>query len=365
MQLFGLQIFGGRQGVVGLDIGSSSIKMAQVNPRRDGFDLVRIASSPVPPEAIVDGALMNFTAIGEAVKNLVQENEVKVRKAACSISGNSVIAKVVTMPAMGAAEMDEQIHWEAEQHIPFSIQDVYLDFQVLARREGEMSVLLVAAKKEVLAEYRNIVADAGLEMCVMDVDALAMYNCFHLNHFAPHKAEFQDGLVGLVNIGAAMTSIVIVRHGVPTFLRDVPTGGNVVTSEIQKSLQLSFEDAEAVKTGGMPVPAGQERGFEQTMAGALENIVQEIQRTADFYLGTAGEEGIQRYFLTGGTTKASAIFDLMRGKLGVPVEPLNPFSRAQSTSAQVGSDAVENLSAVSAVGIGLALRQPQDAFNKS
>lgn len=355
---------GGNQGVVGLDIGSSAIKLVQVSPKRDGYDLQNLSSVPVPAEAIVDGALMNFSALGEAVNSLVKNKAVKARKAVCSISGNSVIAKVVTMPAMGKAEMDEQIQWEAEQHIPFSIQDVNLDYQILSRREGEMSVLLVAAKKDILADYEKIVAEAGLELSVMDVDALALFNCFYASHYLADKAEFDHGLVAIVNVGASMTNILMVREGVPTFLRDVPTGGNIVTTEIQKGLQLGFEEAEAVKTGQTPLDGSQQARLDQVFSAALSGIVGEIQRTADFYLGTAGEETISRYLVTGGTTRAPGMLDLMREKLGVDVEPLNPFRRVQADGARFSREMMEGFAAVSSIGLGLALRQPQDAFKK-
>lgn len=359
-----MRFLGGSQGMVGLDIGSSAIKLVQVTSKRDGYDLQNLSTVSVPSEAIVDGALMNFSALGEAVGTLVKDKAVKARKAACSISGNAVIAKVVTMPAMGKAEMDEQIQWEAEQHIPFSIQDVNLDYQILARREGEMSILLVAAKKEILADYEKVVAEAGLELSVVDIDALAMFNCFYANHYLANKAEFAHGLVALVNVGASMTNILMVRDGVPTFLRDVPTGGNIVTTEIQKGLQLSFEEAEAVKTGQTPVQAAQQSRLDQVLSSALSGIVGEIQRTADFYLGTAGEETIGRYLVTGGTTRAPGMFDLLREKLGVEVEPLNPFQRVHADNARFSHEVLDGLAAVSSIGLGLALRQSQDAFKK-
>lgn len=336
----------------------------QVQSKRDGFEVQHVSATPIPAEAIVDGALMNYSAVSQAVRSLAESGGVKAKKVTCSLSGNAVIAKVVTMPAMSPSEAEEQIHWEAGQHIPFSIDDVNLDYQILSKREGEMSVLLVAAKKDVLADYQNIVTEAGLQLAVVDVDALALFNCFYANHLLPNRLELEQALVGLVNVGASMTNIVIVRAGVPMFLRDVPTAGHGMTTEIQKGLGLSFDEAEAVKTGRSEVPEAQRARFEEVVRAALEGVVAEIQRTAEFYLGTAGEEGIQRYFVTGGATRTPHLLDVLRARMGgASVDPLNPFARAQ-VGAKYSKTTLDELSAVSAIGVGLALRQPQDAMTK-
>jgi len=238
---------------IGLDIGSTSVKMIQLKEtRRRGeviYSLQNFGMKPLPPEAIVDNALMNSTAIVQAIQELIGELRIKQKETAISVSGHSVIIKKIQMPQMSSAELDESIQWEAEQYIPFDVKDVNIDTQILSTEgsaaTGQMDVLLVAAKKDMINDYTTVVAEAGLLPVVVDIDSFAVQNMFSANY---ESADAET--VVLINAGASVVNINILDRGVTVFTRDVTIGGNQFTEEIQKQLNVSYEEAEALKIGG-------------------------------------------------------------------------------------------------------------------
>src|SRR3954464_969512 len=219
---------------LGLDIGSSSVKLVQLKEAKRGYVLEAFGVAPLPPEAIVDGALMNSTAIVDAIRQLVSQHKLKNREAALGVSGQSVIIKKISMPRMTQEELEESIQWEAEQYIPFDVKDVNIDTQILAAAgeenpAGQMDVLLVAAKKDMINDYTTVVSEAGLLPVVVDVDAFAVQNMFSAN-YDPSPNE----TVVLINAGASVVNINILALGHTVFTRDVTIGGNQFTEEIQK-----------------------------------------------------------------------------------------------------------------------------------
>src|SRR3989440_8334070 len=235
---------------LGLDIGSSSVKLSQLKDAKGGFSLNAFGVSPLPPEAIVDGALMNNGAIVDAIKQLVGQFKLKNREVAIGVSGHSVIIKKISMPRMSQEELEESIQWEAEQYIPFDVKDVNIDVQILTPADqdtgtGQMDVLLVAAKKDMINDYTSVVSEAGLAPVVVDVDAFAVQNAFEVNYEAPRSET-----VVLVNAGASVCNINVLANGLTTFTRDVTIGGNQFTEEIQKQLNVSYDEAEKLKVGG-------------------------------------------------------------------------------------------------------------------
>ena len=219
---------------LGLDIGSSSVKMILLKETKRGFALQAFGMAPLPPEAIVDGALMNSTAIVQAIQELVAAQGIKHREVAIGVSGHSVIIKKITLPKMSQAELDESIAWEAEQYIPFDVKDVNIDTQILTPAglevAGQMDVLLVAAKKDMINDYTSVVAEAGLTPAIVDVDAFAVQNAFESNY-----GTGENETVVLINAGASVVNINILANGVTTFTRDITVGGNGFTEEIQSS----------------------------------------------------------------------------------------------------------------------------------
>src|SRR4051795_1070103 len=315
---------------LGLDIGSSSVKLVQLKEAKRGYILEAFGVAPLPPEAIVDGALMNSTAIVDAIRQLVSQYKLKNREAAIGVSGHSVIIKKISMPRMTQEELEESIQWEAEQHIPFDIKDVNIDVQILKPdandATGQMDVLLVAAKKDMINDYTTVVAEAGLWPSVVDVDAFAVQNCFSQNYEVPERET-----VVLINAGAAVVNINIISGGVTTFTRDVTIGGNQFTEEIQKQLNVSYEEAEALKIGGGrgDADAVVPQEVERVMQQVAEQVAGEIQRSLDFYAGTAPDSNFSKVFLSGGTAKVPALFKTIEARVGVPVEILNPFKRIE------------------------------------
>src|ERR671934_50446 len=301
---------------LGLDIGSSSVKLVQLKEAKRGYFLEAFGVAALPPEAIVDGALMNSTAIVEAIRGLVAQYKLKNREAAIGVSGHSVIIKKISMPKMTHEELEESIQWEAEQYIPFDVKDVNIDVQILTPAEvdtgtGQMDVLLVAAKKDMINDYTSVVSEAGLTPVVVDVDAFAVQNSFEVNYELP-----KNETIVLVNAGASVCNINVLANGLTTFTRDVTMGGNAFTEEIQKQLNISYDEAEALKVGG-------QGESDAVVPQEVEHVIQEVAEQ----------------------------------RAGVPVEILNPFKAIEIDSRRFDPMILTNAAASAAVAVGLALRR--------
>ena len=344
---------------VGLDIGSSSIKVIHLKEDRKGVHLQAFDMAMLPPEAVVDGALMNFTAIVEKIKELVQTSRIRTRDVGVSVSGHSVIIKKISLPEMTAEELEESIQWEAEQYIPFDIKDVNVDVQIINPKagQGQMDVLLVAAKKDVIHDYVSVVAEAGLRTAVVDVDTFAIQNMFELNYgFPPNET------VALVNVGAAVININVIANGITTFTRDISMGGGLLTAEIQKHLNVSYEEAEHYKT------AGEGNITNSTIAREVQilsekvsqTLVTEIQRSLDFYAATTVNADIARIYLSGGSAQLPPLIRALERNLEVPVELVNPFKNIIIDPRKFDVDLLQRMAPVAAVVVGLGLRKPGD-----
>ncbi|ATB49914.1 MULTISPECIES: type IV pilus assembly protein PilM [Myxococcaceae] len=351
--------------VLGLDIGSTSIKMILLKEQRKRGEVIYALQSfgmkPLPPEAIVDGALMNSTAIVQAVQDLMSELKVKGKDVAIGVSGHSVIIKKIQMPRMSQDELEESIQWEAEQYIPFDVKDVNIDTQILDGggndATGQMDVLLVAAKKDMINDYTTVVSEAGLAPVVVDVDAFAVQNMFSVNYDVPDRET-----VVLINAGASVVNINIISSGATVFTRDVTIGGNQFTEEIQKQLNVSYEEAEALKIGGNGADADAvvPQDVERVLSSVAEQVAGEIQRSLDFYAGTAADSNFSKVYLSGGTAKIPALFKTIEARTGVPVEILNPFRKIEVDNRKFDPAFIMDVAPMAAVAVGLALRRPGD-----
>jgi len=344
---------------VGLDIGSNSVKLVQLKERKGGHTLMAWAESRLPPEAIVDGALMNSSAIVDAIRALVAEQKIKSKEVAIGVRGHSVIIKKIQLPRMTQEELDESIQWEAEQYIPFDVKDVNIDTQILTREgdaAGQMDVLLVAAKKDMINDYTSVCTEAGLTATVVDVDAFAVQNAFEANYEQPAGQP-----VVLINVGAAVSNINIVLDGNATFTRDITLGGNAFTEEIQKQLNISYDEAEALKVGGQgETDAVVPQEVERVIQGVAEQMAGEIQRSLDFYAATAADSRIAKVYLSGGTARIPALFKVIEQRAGVPVEIMNPFKNIEVDDKRFDPAALMAAAPAAAVAMGLALRRPGD-----
>lgn len=347
--------------VVGLDIGSSAIKVIQLRETKKGLQLLNFGMAPLPPEAIVDGALMNSSAIVDTILELYARTRIKNKDVAIGIAGHSVIIKKISLPSMTREELEDSIQWEAEQYIPFDINDVNIDANILnpsAGDGGHMDVLLVAAKKEIVNDYTAVVTEAGLNPVIVDVDSFAVQNQFERNY----ELSREESIV-LVNVGASVTSINILGRGVSSFTRDITMGGAQFTEEIQKQLGVSYEEAEALKLGG---ELGREsdslvpQEVERVIVGVAENLAGEIQRSLDFYAATTAETSLSRVYLSGGTSKIPALCRIIGQRTGITVEVMNPFEKIEYDPKAFHPDYMREVAPMAAVAVGLGLRRTDE-----
>jgi type IV pilus assembly protein PilM len=342
--------------VVGLDIGSSAVKAVELKPAGKGFRVSAFGTERVPPESIVDGAIIDAAAVADSIRRVFEHNAAFKGKDVCaSLSGNAVIVKKITLPVMTESELAESIYWEAEQYIPFDIQDVNLDYQILdpgtgPDARGSMDVLLVAAKKEKIGDYTSVIAQAGRTPVIVDVDAFALQNAFEVNYgLEPRRT------VLLLNAGASAVNINVLQGDQSVFTRDISMGGNAYTEAVQKELDLSFEAAEQLKKG-IPVDGATFEEAQPVLRAVTENLLLEIQKTFDFFKATASADQIDRIMLSGGASRVDGFREMLQERFNAPVEDFDPF-RAVAWDAKKLGMAADDYAATAAVAVGLALRK--------
>lgn len=340
---------------IALDIGSTYIKLVQLKGSGKSYSLVKFGMVPLPAEVIVEGAVMDANRVSEAIKELLVAQKIKTKDVVLSVSGSSVIIKRISIADMTDEELAESIKWEAEQYIPFSIDDVNVDFQKLGpgAAEGQADVLLVAVKKDKINDYVNLVKDAGLEPVVVDVDAFALANMCELNY------EVEAGITALLNIGASVMNINILRDGVSIFTRDITVGGNRYTEALQRDAGLSYDDAEKIKRG--ETLGGADTDQLNGIIGAVtEDIVGEIQRSFDFFRSTTGSDKVSRVLLSGGCAKISEFTRVLSERLEIPVDIINPFKNIKVDPKFFEAGFISDAAPLAAIAVGLAMRRPSD-----
>ena len=351
--------FGSKENLLGLDIGSGSIKILQLKETKGNLKAERFGVKALPAEMIVDGAIMDGLGVVTAIKELAGEQKLKNKKVALSISGTSVIVKKITLPLMPEEELEKQIKFEAEQYIPFDINDVYLDFHILTQKgqlaEGqtEMEVLLVATKKDKLNDYANAVREAGLTPTIVDVDAFAIENMYCANYDVS-PAE----LTALVNIGASVMNINILKGGMSVFTRDITIGGNRYTERIQQDLGLSYEDADAAKKGKSPNANTVALG--EAITAVDMEMATEIGRSFDYFRTTSPDDDIVRIILCGGCAKIKSLPARISEQVGIATTVADPFSKIDATGLKMDSEELAEVAPDAAVVVGLALRREGD-----
>ncbi len=341
--------------VVGCDIGSSAIKLVELKPLKNNeYQLVHAALAELSSQAIVDGAIMDASLVEAALSRLIADNGIRNPNFGGSLSGHSVIIKKIQLPSMSEAELAESIQWEAEQYIPFDINDVNLDYVVLGQGDGDtMDVLLVAVKKDRIADYTSVITQAGRVPALMDVDVFALQNAFEVNYGQP------QGTVALVNIGASVMNVNVLHRGTTIFWRDVAFGGNQYTEAIQRELNLSREDAERLKLG--------ERVGEHTVQQVLgvlnsvsEDLSQELQKTIDFFVATSSVERLDKVVLAGGSAQVLNLDQVLKERFQVEVEVMNPFRNIRYSESDFDPEWINRHAPAMAVAVGLAVRTVGD-----
>jgi type IV pilus assembly protein PilM len=350
--VFGL---GKSKSVAGLDIGSSSVKAIELKADGRGYRVTACAIEPVPPDAIVDGAIMDGGAVADAIRRVFANKAFKAKEVAASLSGNAVIVKKISLPVMTEAELADSIFWEAEQYIPFDIQDVNLDYQILDAGAGKatMDVLLVAAKKDKIADYTGVISQAGRVPVVVDVDVFALQNAYEANY------GFDSQVVVLLNAGASAININIVSGDQSLFTRDISTGGNAYTEAVQKELGLPFEMAEQLKRG-VATNGTSVEDTRPVLHAMTENVLLEIHKTFDFFKATAASDRIDRIMLSGGASRVDGFAAALQERFGAPVEPFDPFKTIAFDAHRLGVTDLEDVVPTAAVAVGLALRKTGD-----
>lgn len=348
-----------RRQLVGLDIGSSAIKVAQLKESRGRYFLQKFGVKALEPEVIVDGTVMDEGRVVSAIGELFEEANVKNKHVAISISGHAVIVKKITLPPMPDEELEGQVKLAAEQYIPFDINEVNIDFHVLpsdasADQQEDMSVILVAAKKDKINELTELVKAAGLVPMVMDVDAFAVENMHAINY-----PMAKEETTALVNLGASVMNVNIVRAGSSLFTRDIPLGGNRYTEAIQREIGLSFEEAEESKkkdrggdSGGVSVSG--------VMDSVNAEVASEIARTIDYFKTSSASTELSRVLVCGGVARAKGLLQQLGDRMQLPAEMADPFAEIDVTGCDIDPDLLADLAPAAAVGVGLALRAVGD-----
>ena len=359
-------LFGSSKSLVALDIGSYSIKLVQLKKTGKGYELLNFGMINLPPDTLVEGEIDNPEAVVDALRNLVKSEKVKNKQVVLGLSGQSVIIKKISVPLMSEDDLAEMIREEAEQYIPFDIDEVNLDFQIV-KAEGEipeetvegegderqMDVLIVAARKDTIQVLLDIAKEVGLKVKVVDLSVFALENAFELDH----ETEL-DTSVALVNIGASMTNVNILENGVTAFSKDLAIGGNTISEILQKNLSIGFSDAEKLKLGILFEGFTKADVIPHVRTG-IENICDELKATFKTF-AKLSDHKVSKVYINGGTCQMEGIDTLMQQMLDVDVEIMNVFRNVHYNQKQFDPEYIENMATISAIPLGLALRQVND-----
>ena len=345
-------IFGEKK-IVAIDIGTSSIKLAEIDVSRKGPMLKRFAVQNLPHGVVSGGEILDSAMVGSAIENIVKSSKSKRRHAATGMWGSSVIIKKIAMPKMEEKLVAEQIKWEAEQYIPFDINEISLDHHILpagGSAAESMEVLLIAAKQDLIFRYIESIEGGGLKCSVIDVSGFALANCFEANYGTV------PGIVALVNIGAGVTNIVVVENGNVIFCRDVAVGGGSYTSELNKQMGISLEEAEALKISaslGQEVP----EDVNAIINNTNEQVVDEIRNGFEFFGATSGGASASRMFICGGSMVLPGLVEQIGKSAGLQHEVFDPFARIAYDPKAFSYEYIAQIKSISPVVLGLALRK--------
>jgi len=349
-------VFGKKDTLVGLDIGSSSIKVAQIVDSKRGPALKHFGIVDIAHGAIEEGTINDPESVAQSIQQLFKSYHIKESNVAVSIGGYSVIVKKINVQTMAEEQLQETIHFEAEQYIPFDISDVNLDFQILGDNESnpnQMNVFLVAAKKEMVNDYINLVNLAGLNPCIVDVEAFALQNTFESNY------DVQDDNIALIDIGASKTSLNILKGSSSVFMRDVSLGCGQINQKIISLIECTFEEAEQLKYGDDP-----DRLTPEDLKGIVSSVVAdwctEIRRALDFFYSTYPEEQIKRIILSGGGANISEFRQLLATEASAEVESINPFKNFHLDGNNLDDAYIKQIGPQAAICMGLAMRKVDD-----
>ena len=344
-----MALFGRKRTTVALDIGSGLIKLVVIDHGSGEPVLTKVAFTSVVDGAIVEGEVMDPGIVADAVRGLLSTAGIKAKKVVTAVGGRDVIIKKISMDRMKEGEAREQIRWEAEQHVPFDMDNVELDFQILDP-EGEglqMAVLLVAAKRELVETKQTLLSDVGLEAAVIDVDAFALHNAFELNY-----PDAMRGVVGLVNIGHEMTNVNILDDGIPVLTRDIMIGTRRFREDLQRERNMSADEADQLLRG-----FERNEALEPLLASRGEELAVGIGRAAAFVQSSSrSASGLARIFTSGGGSRIPGLNRILADRLRLPVQTANPLERLQVADGVFDTMSLDEVAPLLMLPVGLALR---------
>jgi type IV pilus assembly protein PilM len=342
-------LFGRSKLAAGLDIGSGIVKLVVIDHSKPEPEIVQVATSPLVPDAIVEGEIMDPALVAETVRSLVESAGLRKKDVVAAVGGHDVIVKKIPMDRMSASDAGEVIRWEAEQHVPFDMENVQLDFQILDPDEDtpQMAVLLVAAKRELIENRMSLLTDAGLNPGVIDVEAFALHNAFSRSY-----PGVRDGLVALVNIGHETTNVNLMADGAPVLVRDVPFGTRRLRESLQRERGMTADRAEDV-LNGREDPAA----LRSLLDERVDELAVGIERAVAFIVAQSGGEGVRRVFLSGGGAGVTGMVDAVGARMGVPAEIASPLQKVRVRPEVMESVPMEQLAPMLMLPVGLALRQ--------
>ncbi len=345
-----------RKNPIGLDIGSSYIKIARIDDVRAGYELALFDIMPLQPGIVSEGVIVDKANLIKSLKELLNKTGIKKEDAVICVSGHSsIVIKTISLPLMTEEELAASIKYEAEQYMPFDINEVYLDFEILGPRQGsdQMEVVIAAVKRDVMNDYVDSVKAAGLSVIIVDTDSFALSNACEVNY---DISELNN--IALINIGASITNINILQNGIPTFTRHIAIGSSVHTERLESSLDISREDAERIKKGHSIEDISPER-IHEILITASDEIYAEIYKSFEYYKSSIGEADINRIILSGGASLIKGFPEGMEERLGIKVEVIDPF-RNIKLSDKLDSRYIKDIAPIAAVVVGLALRRQGD-----
>jgi len=349
-------LFGKKDNLVGLDIGSCTLKVGEIVDSKKGRSLKNFSMLDIPPGVIEEGTIREPDIAAQKIRELFKTAGIKEQNVAISIGGFSIIVKNITVQTMTEEELQETIQLEAEQYIPFDISDVNLDFQIIGENENnpnQMNVILVAAKKEMVEDYLNVVQLAGLNPIVLDVDAFALQNIFELNY------ESEEESVALIDIGASKTSLNILKGYSSVFMRDVSLGCSQINQKIMSLVNCSAEEAEDIKFNEKSDKMSKEDLSEITST-VVSDWCAEIRRALDFFYSTYPDEQIKRVVLSGGGANIKEFQELLAVETSTEVETIDPFKNLTIDNKKLDASYLEQVAPQAAICIGLAIRKAHD-----
>ncbi len=343
-----MALFGRKRSSIGLDIGSGFVKVVEVDHSGDQPEVARVAMRPLLPEAIVEGEILDYGLVADAVRGLFQETGLKGADVVTAIGGHDVIIKKIEMARMKESEAREVIRWEAEQHVPFDIKSVEIDFQILdPHGDGRtMEVLLVAAKRELVDNKVGLLQDAGVTPRVIDVDAFALHNAFEHNY-----PEHLEGIIALVNVGHETTNVNILENGVPILTRDIPFGSRKIREDLQRERGLTAEQAEDVVQGRQTLD-----DLDAFVAQSADEVAVGIERASAFLMTRDDGATLGKIFLSGGGARIPGMVRTLAERMGVETELVNPFERVPVQPGAAAGISIDEAAPMLLLPLGLALR---------